>query len=221
MTATVANISTILKVRYKEGVAFEEEARRVLNNLSGLAARARAIAAGKGRMLQVAATSAIATALIPSALAGFATETLPSEVHVAQYLPNVVAQELRAGRAEVGFSSLPLDLPGLAVLRFYAADDVVALHEDDPLCRHEVVPLAAFAGRRLVTMLDPMRFQRRVALAMQAHDIRPGPVIDVGMMPALDLPGEQTPGQFGPTIRVAPDRCASVKNSPVSCTVTP
>ncbi|WP_265519356.1 LysR family transcriptional regulator [Nitratireductor luteus] len=161
----------------EEGVAFEEEARRVLNSLSGLATRARAIAAGKGRMLQVASTSAIATALIPPALAGFAVEALPSEVHVAQYLPNVVAQEVRAGRAEIGFSSMPLDLPGLEVLRLYAANDVAAFPKGDPLSQYDVVPLSAFAGRRLVTMLDPTRFQHRVARAMEASDVRPGPVI--------------------------------------------
>jgi DNA-binding transcriptional LysR family regulator len=161
----------------EEGVAFEEEARRVLNSLSGLAARARAIASGKGRMLQVASTSAIATALIPSALAGFPMEKLPSEIHIAQYLPNIVAQEVSAGRAEVGFSSMPLDVPGLEVVRLYSADDVAALPEGDPLSRYGVVPLSAFAGRRFVTMLDPVRLQRQVSHAMETRGIRPGPAI--------------------------------------------
>lgn len=160
-----------------EGVAFEEEARRVLNSLSGLATRARAIAAGKGRMLQVVSTSAIATALIPSALAGFPVEGLPSEIHIAQYLPNVVAQEVSAGRAEAGFSSMPLDVPGLEVVRLYSANDVAAFPEGDPLSKYEVVPLSAFAGRRFVTMLDPARFQRQVSHAMETRDIRPGPTI--------------------------------------------
>ena len=32
--------------------------------------------------------------------------------------------------------------------------------------------------------------------------IGPGPVMSAGMIPALDLPGEMIPGQFGPMIRV-------------------
>lgn len=160
-----------------EGVAFEEEARRVLDSLSGLATRARAIAAGKDRMLQVAATSAIATALIPSALAGFQIEKLPSEIHVAQYLPNVVAQEVLARGAEIGFSSMPLDVPGLELVRLYSANDVAALPEGDPLAENDVVSLSAFAGRRFVTMLDPGRFQRQVSRVMEASGIRTGPVI--------------------------------------------
>ncbi|MCR4267190.1 LysR family transcriptional regulator [Nitratireductor sp. ZSWI3] len=160
-----------------EGVAFEEEARRVLNSLSGLAARARAIAAGKGRTLHVAATSAIATGLIPAALAEFAAEKLPAEIQIAQYLPNMVAQEVGSGGAEIGFSSMPLDVPGLDVVRLYRANDVAALPEGDPLAEHDVVPLSAFAGRRFVTMLDPGRFQRQVSQIMEAKGVRPGPLI--------------------------------------------
>lgn len=161
----------------EEGVAFEEEARRLLLSFTEIAARARALAAGRGGMLQVAATSAIGTGLIPGALARLGPDRLPAETQVAQYLPSSVAQEVRAGRAELGFSSLPLDQPGLEVLRLYAAPDVAALHADDPLASLETVPLAAFEGRRLVTMLDPLRFQAQIARAMAEQGIRPGPVI--------------------------------------------
>ena len=42
-----------------------------------------------------------------------------------------------------------------------------------------------------------------------------------GMIPALDLPGLISPGQFGPMIRVVPEFCACWKKSAVSCTGTP
>ena len=38
---------------------------------------------------------------------------------------------------------------------------------------------------------------------LETRPIRPSVVMSAGMMPALDLPGEATPGQFGPTMRVA------------------
>ena len=38
---------------------------------------------------------------------------------------------------------------------------------------------------------------------LETRPIRPSVVMSAGMMPALDLPGEAMPGQFGPTIRVA------------------
>src|ERR1700722_11672363 len=52
--------------------------------------------------------------------------------------------------------------------------------------------------------------------------IRPSVVMSAGMMPALDLPGEATPGQFGPLILGAlPLAQAYAQNWAVSCTGTP
>ena len=161
----------------EEGVAFEEEARRLLMSFTELAARAKTIAAGKGRILEIATTSAIGTGLIPTAMAELGNVALPHETHLGQFLASIVAQEVRSGRAEIGFSSLPLDTPGLEVLRLYSAPDVVALREDDALAELDVVPLSVFAGRRLVTMLNPLRFQLYIARALAARGIETGPVI--------------------------------------------
>lgn len=161
----------------EEGAAFEEEARRLLMSFTELAARAKTIAAGKGRILGIATTSAIGTGLIPRAIAELKNAALPHETHLGHFLPSIVAQEVRAGHAEIGFSSLPLDTPGLDVLRLYSAPDVIALHEDDELAGVDIVPLTALAGRRLVTMLNPLRFQLHIARALAARNVEIGPVI--------------------------------------------
>lgn len=161
----------------EEGVAFEEEARRLLMSFTELAVRAKTIAAGKGRILQIVTTSAIGTGLIPAAMAELKNAELPHETHLGQFLPSVVAQEVRGGRAEIGFSSLPLDTPGLEVLRLYSAPDVIALREDDPLCKLDVVQLTALSGRRLATLLNPLRFQLAISRALAARGVEPGPVI--------------------------------------------
>lgn len=159
----------------EEGVAFEEEARRLLMSFTELAARAKMIAAGKGRILQVATTAAIGNGLIPAALAEL--EELPYETHVGHFLSSTVAQEVRSGRAEIGFSSLPLDTPGLDVLRLYSAPVVVALPEGDALAEFDVVPLSAFAGRRVTTLLNPLRFQSHITRTLAARGIETGPVV--------------------------------------------
>ncbi|WFR98812.1 LysR family transcriptional regulator [Rhizobium tumorigenes] len=161
----------------EEGIAFEEEARRLLMSFTELAARAKMIAGGKGRILQIATTAAIGTGLIPKAMAQLKDVEVPHETHVGQFLASTVAQEVRSGRADIGFSSLPLDIPGLDVLRLYSAPTVVALREDDPLAGLDVVPLAALAGRRIATMLNPLRFQRNIARALASQGIETGPVI--------------------------------------------
>src|SRR5215472_12623236 len=46
--------------------------------------------------------------------------------------------------------------------------------------------------------------------------------MSAGMMPALDLPGDATPGQLGPTIRAAlPREQACAQKAAVSCTGMP
>src|SRR5260370_3629108 len=46
--------------------------------------------------------------------------------------------------------------------------------------------------------------------------------MSAGMIPALDLPGDATPGQLGPTILVTfPVATACAQNAAVSCTGTP
>src|SRR5262245_65678792 len=52
--------------------------------------------------------------------------------------------------------------------------------------------------------------------------MRPSVVMSAGMMPALDVPGEATPGQLGPTILVTLSRAlAYAQNDAVSCTGIP
>ena len=161
----------------EEGVAFEEEARRLLMSFTELAARAKMIAAGKGRILQIATTAAIGNGLIPTALAELKNIELPYETHIGHFLSSTVAQEVRSGRAEMGFSSLPLDTPGLDVLRLYSAPVVVAMHEGDALAEFDVVPLSAFSGRPLTTILNPLRFQSHISRTLAARGIETGPVI--------------------------------------------
>src|ERR1039457_5864968 len=57
---------------------------------------------------------------------------------------------------------------------------------------------------------------------LETRPIRPAVVMSAGMMPALDLPGEATPGQFGPMILVTlPAALARAQNCAVSCTGIP
>ncbi|PZR46583.1 MAG: LysR family transcriptional regulator, partial [Stutzerimonas stutzeri] len=111
------------------------------------------------------------------ALAEMGNVKLPHEMHLGQFLASIVAQEVRSGRAEIGFSSLPLDTPGLEVLRLYSAPDAVALREDDDLASLDVIPLSAFAGRSIATMLNPLRFQLNISRALATEGIETGPVI--------------------------------------------
>ena len=160
-----------------EGVAFEEEAKLVLKSLTGLAERTRSIASGATRPIRLASTAAIGTGILPSALKRFSPARPPKEIEIAQLQPNVVALEVSAGRAEAGYSSMPLDVPGLSVHRLYMAHDVAALPARHRLAKLKTVPLDAFDGCHMATMLDPEKFQGKVARAMEALGVKEGSAV--------------------------------------------
>lgn len=162
-----------------EGVAFEEEAKLVLRSLSGLAERTRSIASGGTKPIRIGATAAIGTGILPSVLKTFAPVRSPDVFEILQLHPNMVAQEVSAGRAELGFSSMPLDVPGVSIHRLYMAHAVAALPARHALAKHKTVPLQAFDGSRVVTMLDPEKFRGQVSRAMSEQGIQEGSAVRV------------------------------------------
>lgn len=71
-----------------------------------------------------------------------------------------------SGAAQLGATSLPLEHRGLTVHWIGQAPCVVALPENDPAARHNVVPVAELAGRRVITMANPYRLRRRLDAAL-------------------------------------------------------
>lgn len=165
----------------EEGMVFEQEARRVLESFKELQRRSREIVENKGRRLSIATTAALGNGLLPDALSAMSSNAMPDEIQNAQFLPAVVAQEVRAGRADLGFCSVPIEPTGLNFHHYYVANMVAALPEDDPLAENSVIPLEAFAGRRLVTMLRSLRVPQLVARAMNEQGIRPGQIMRTNM----------------------------------------
>ncbi|HEY0212889.1 MAG TPA: LysR family transcriptional regulator [Paenirhodobacter sp.] len=171
-----------------EGTAFEEEARRLLAAFSRLAENARSLAAGHARPLRLVATAAVAGGLLPAALAQV---DLISEIHLAQTRPTGVTHDLRTGMADLGFASLPIDHQGLEILRLYSAPAAMALRPDDVLAAQDTVQLSDLENRRVVTMLNPRRFQRQTELAFARAGVRHAPALRTNLsVVALRLTAE-------------------------------
>ena len=154
-----------------------EDVEHALQSLQQIRQRAKEIENGVPRPLHVLATSALASSLIPSALALLETsgnESVATQIHLRSATPERVAQGLLAGTAQVGVTSLPLEHRGLQVHWIAEAPCVAALPEDDPLARLEVVPLAELTRRRMITMANPYRLLGRLdeafAAANSAHE---------------------------------------------------
>lgn len=162
-----------------EGIAFEEEARRMLAMFEDLPARTRARAGQMEIPLSISATSALGTGLLPHAIARWPETERPKDIRLMLAAPNAVAQDLRSGNARIGFASLPLDVPGVTAERVFSAPLVVAMPESRAAEFPQDMPVSLIdaIGETLVTMLDQTRLQGRIKQALDTAGIHPDRVV--------------------------------------------
>ncbi|MFE1572244.1 LysR family transcriptional regulator [Comamonas odontotermitis] len=158
----------------EQGFLLYEDVAHALQSLQHIRQRASEIAQGSQRPLNLLATPALAAGLVPQALAQMEAEAADSISHIRMRSasPEQVAHGVLTGAAQMGVSSLPLEHRGLQVHWIGRAACVAVLPQDDPLADLAVVPLAALAERRLITMTNPYRLRGRLDDAFAAA--RPG-----------------------------------------------
>ncbi len=154
------------------GVRFHRDVERALLCFEQMRARADAIAQGHAAPLAIAAIPALAAGLIPASLAQLGA-ALPNEVQLQSASAETVVQSVLGGRADIGFTSLPFDHPGLQTHWIGEAPCVALLAANDPLAASATLNLSALAGRRLLTMANPFRLRGRVQQALDAAGIVP------------------------------------------------
>jgi DNA-binding transcriptional LysR family regulator len=136
---------------------------RALGGLRHIRARAADIARGSAAQpLVLASTSALAVGLMPQALRALEARYGSTPVRLRSAAPEQVVQDVLNGVVQLGASSLPLEHKGLQVLWLGQAPCVAVIASNDPLAALPVVPLAALAQRRIVTMSNPYRLRHRL-----------------------------------------------------------
>lgn len=148
-----------------------EEVERSLIGLNRIQERAAAIASAEERALRIAAIPALATSLVPAALARI--ETLPGQVSLRSTAAEEIIRSVLDLTIDVGLASLPIDHPGLTLHWVVDAGSVAVLKQDDPLAKEPVVALKHLADRRVITMTNPYRLRRRVDRAFAAAGVEP------------------------------------------------
>ncbi|MFM9866171.1 LysR family transcriptional regulator [Achromobacter xylosoxidans] len=151
----------------EQGFLLYDDVERALSSLRQIRDRAEEIARGQAQPLLLAATSALAAGLVPNALKRIEPHAnLAPRIELRSASPERVVHAVLSGAAQLGATSLPLEHRGLTVRWIGQAPCVVALPENDPAARHEVVPVAELAGRRVITMANPYRLRRRLDAAL-------------------------------------------------------
>jgi DNA-binding transcriptional LysR family regulator len=162
----------------EQGIQLYEEVEHVLAGLQQINQRAGEIARGETRPLRIAATSALAAGLVPGALALTHLADTAQTIQLRSLPPEQVVHAVLTGAADIGVASLPLEHRGVVVHWIGQSACVAALREDDPLARHDRLPLSACEGRRIVTMQNPYRLRRRLDHAFAQADVTPAGLIE-------------------------------------------
>ncbi|MGJ7556823.1 LysR family transcriptional regulator [Variovorax sp. RB3P1] len=155
----------------EQGFLLYEDVDRALGSLQQIHLRAAEIARGSSQPLLLAATSALALGLLPQALRHVEAQAGAVPIQLRSASPEQVVHAVLSGAVQLGASSLPLEHRGLEVHWIGEMPCVAVLPQDDPLAAHAVVPLAALAQRRLITMSNPFRLRHRLdaTLARAGH----------------------------------------------------
>lgn len=162
----------------QQGILLYEDVEHVLTGLHQIQKRAGEIGRGETRPVRIAATSALAAGLVPIALARPAVTAAAQTIQLRSLPPEQVVHEVLSGAADIGVASLPLEHRGVVVHWIGQSGCVAALRDDDPLTRHERLPLSACEGRRIVTMQNPYRLRRRLDHAFAQANITPAGLIE-------------------------------------------
>ncbi|MBD9639432.1 LysR family transcriptional regulator [Ensifer sp. ENS07] len=160
-----------------KGIAFHEDAERFVSGIGHLRNRAKAIAGKEPEPIEIAATPAFASGIIPIALAALPEHLLPHTINLRSMPAEAAVQSVFARTADFCVTSLPADQPGLDVQGFFEGRCVAAVAPHDPLAAKDVISIADLAGRTLVTMSNPFRLRHSVDEVLNAAGVRPSRII--------------------------------------------
>ncbi|HEY4200379.1 MAG TPA: LysR family transcriptional regulator [Devosiaceae bacterium] len=161
-----------------QGIAFYEQVEVFLSGLRVITEKAATIARGAPLPVEIASVAALATSLLPAALASLPPELFPGHIHVNSTSSENVVQAVIAGTADLGLASSPLDNPGVEV---HCQDEIscqAVVASDHPLARYEVIQPQDLRDARLIVAANPYRLRMQINEALSGHGITPSGIIE-------------------------------------------
>lgn len=151
------------------------EVERSLIGLDAIRTRARAIGLDEARPLRVAATPALAAALVPRALA---CSTAPADTHLRSAAAEHVLDALLSRAVDIGIATLPLAHGEIRLHYVIEAPCVAVLRDDDPLAEAASLSLAQLAPHALATVANRYRLRRGIDRAFESAGLHPHVVFE-------------------------------------------
>ncbi len=151
------------------------EVERSLVGLDTIRESARAIGRDEPGALRVAATPALAAALVPRALAHCGAVV---DVNLRSAAAEHVVDALLSRSADIGIATLPLAHGEIDLHYVIEAPCVAVVRDDDPLAQQASVSLAQLAARPIATVANRYRLRRGIDRAFEAVGLRARVVLD-------------------------------------------
>lgn len=138
------------------------EVESALLGIRNIRQHALQIAAEENRQIKLVAISALASGLLPAALARLPESLRPRQIQLQSMSPENVVQAVLSKTMDLGAVSLPMEHRGLEIHWIGEAPCVAVLPVDSPLASQARLSMELLAGQTLVTMANPYRFRRRI-----------------------------------------------------------
>lgn len=151
-----------------QGRQYYEEVRNVLAGLQQLDSRTHEIARGQPRPLRVATTFGLGTTLVPKVVGRLerTARVFENKMNIDVMAPSQVVQAVADGLADIGITTLPMDLGRCRLEWSGQAPCLMALPGDHALASNELVHLADIGSSTVISMSNKSGLRHRLSTAL-------------------------------------------------------
>ncbi|NYT63753.1 LysR family transcriptional regulator [Alcaligenaceae bacterium] len=152
----------------EQGRQFYEEVHNVLAGLQQLDSRMREIAVGQPRPLRLAATASLGSTLVTEVIGQLerSIRIFEDKMNIDILPPELVAQAVADGQADIGITSLPMELGRCQLEWSGQAPCLMALPWRHPLSGQSSISLAELGDYTVITMSNKSGLRHRISTAL-------------------------------------------------------
>ncbi len=149
------------------GYVLYDEAERIVNGVRRIQQHAQHAPKTVFPSLLISATSALSLGVVAPALAQCSEALTASKIELLSMRPENVVNDLLNGMADIGLCSLPLDHQQICVHWVAEIPCKAVMRADHAFAKLDVVPIAALATQRIISMHNPHRLKLHIDTALR------------------------------------------------------
>lgn len=157
----------------EQGLLLYSEAMHFLTGLQAVSNAARQVAQSKGYGLSVGTISALATSIVPDAIAEIAASRPDIPISVEVDNSEMITKAVVDQRVDIGLIGFAPDTPGIQFHWIAEVPFVALVRRDDPLATKDIISHSDFNDRHLIVASGRYRLRLMFERALHDLDIQP------------------------------------------------